>query len=218
MSRSPAFCGVVLAAGASSRMGRDKALLPWPPPSSAPSAGAGTFLSAQIELLSSSTDMVLIVAGRNAALLRPIAYAMGAYVVENPDPDRGQFSSLRVGLQEVLNRGRDAAVVALVDRPPASAETLKKLRNVFMASEAKENWAVVPEYEGRHGHPIIVGREMMTAFLEAPDSSTAREVEHKAQQHVVYVPVKDPNIALNVDTPQDYERLQHHLQDSPQQG
>jgi len=68
----------------------------------------GTFLSAAIESLTPFTDMVIVVAGRNQANLAPIVYASGASLVVNPDPSRGQFSSLQTGLQEVLNRGRDA--------------------------------------------------------------------------------------------------------------
>src|SRR6266852_5584689 len=120
MAQTPAFCGVILAAGESSRMGRDKALLPWPPQSinsattSPATTTTDTFLSAAIRLLFPHVDEVLVIAGKNAAALAPIVYANGASLVVNPEPERGQFSSLRVGLQEVLNRGRDAAIVTLV--------------------------------------------------------------------------------------------------------
>jgi molybdenum cofactor cytidylyltransferase len=207
MSRSPSFCGVVLAAGESSRMGRDKALLPWPPVTAGVTP-SGTFLSGQIGVLRHHSDMVLVVAGKNIDRLRPVVYSLGAFVVENPDPGRGQFSSLRVGLQEVLNRGRDAALVALVDRPPVQDATVALLRETFLDSIAKGAWAVVPEHEGKHGHPIVIGREMIGAFLSARDATNARDVEHQHHQHIVYVPVDDPFIAINVDTPEDYERLQ----------
>ena len=202
MSRSPSFCGVILAAGESSRMGRDKALLAWPP-----RAGRSTFLSATIELLQAPSDMVIVVAGKNADSLRPIVYAAAGYLVENRHPERGQFSSLQIGLQEVLNRGRDAAIVALVDRPPAQPSTLARLCEAFSDAYESGKWAVVPEYEGRHGHPILIGREMIEAFLRAPVASTAREVEHSLQPHILYVPVDDPNVVANVNTPEDYERL-----------
>jgi molybdenum cofactor cytidylyltransferase len=172
----------------------------------APAGITGTFLSAQIRLLQPFTEMVIVVAGQNEAALAPVVYALGAYLVRNPDPDRGQFSSLRIGVQEVLNRGRDAAILTLVDRPPATPATVQKVREVFCASEP-DTWAVVPEHAGRHGHPIVVGREMITAFLGAPETSTARDVEHASQPHIVYVPVDDPNITVNVNTPEDYAAL-----------
>ena len=211
MAHTAAFCGLILAAGESSRMGRDKALLPWPPQPSS-SMAADTFLSAAIRLFLDHVDEVLVVAGKNQAALAPIIYANGAALVINPDPDRGQFSSLQVGLQEVLNRGRDAAMVTLVDRPPVRPDTIEKLQAAFDSATARSGtverkWAVIPEYEGQHGHPILLGREMLTAFLNAPESSNARDVEHANQSAIEYVPVDDPWVALNVDTPEQYAAL-----------
>jgi molybdenum cofactor cytidylyltransferase len=197
MALAPSFVGVILAAGASSRMGRDKALLPW---------RGGTFLSAAIRAMQSATDLVIVVAGANADALSPIVNAKAAFMTVNPDPAQGQFSSLRAGLQDVLNRGRDAAIVTLVDRPAADVATIEKLKDEFLAADDK-TWAVVPEYAGKHGHPIVIGREMMSAFLDAPDSSSARDVEHSLQSHIRYVPVDDPLVAANVDTPDDFAKL-----------
>ena len=199
--RASSFCAVILAAGSSSRMGREKALLPWPPETS------GTLLGAHIERLLEYSEMVLVVAGANAAALAPLVDAAGAFLVRNPQPERGQFSSLQTGLQEVLNRGRDAAFIAPVDRPPASAATLQQLRETFLASDPRPTWAVVPEHGGRHGHPIVAGREMMEAFLRAPVSSTARDIEHAAQPHILYLAVEDPMIVANLDTPEQYAQL-----------
>ena len=197
MPLSPSFAGVVLAAGASSRMGRDKALLPW---------RDGTFLSAAIRALQPATELVIVVAGANAPTLEPVANAHAAFMVINPEPERGQFSSLQVGLQEVLNRGRDAAIVTLVDRPAAEMETVQQIKAAFLASDERI-WAVVPEYGGKHGHPIVIGREMIEAFLRAPAGSTARDVEHAHQNHIRYLPVNDPLVTANVDTPEDFERI-----------
>jgi molybdenum cofactor cytidylyltransferase len=206
MSRSASFAGVVLAAGESSRMGTDKALLPWPPRVEGQAPSLDTFLSAAIRSLSLSTDFVVVVAGANEAALAPIVYANGASILANPEPGRGQFSSLQIGLHEVLNRGRDAALITLVDRPPVSEETVQLLRQAFETAPGSV-WAVVPEFDGKHGHPYVAGRELIEMFLQAPATSSAREVEHQVQEHIQYVVVNDPFVALNVNTPEDYAAL-----------
>jgi molybdenum cofactor cytidylyltransferase len=206
MSRSPSFAGVILAAGESSRMGTDKALLPWPPQAAGQPPSKETFLSAAIRSLTLATDFILIVTGKNEADLAPIAYASGASVVTNPDPSQGQFSSLQVGLHEVLNRGRDAAIVTLVDRPPVNSATVQLLRDAF-ESAPQNIWAVVPEVSGKHGHPYLVGRELIELFLQAPATASASEVQHRYQEHILYVAVNDPFVAMNINTPEDYAVL-----------
>ena len=204
MSRAPSLCGVILAAGDSTRMGTDKAMLPWPP--GAARAG-GTFLSAQIHSLSLFTELVIVVAGNNAAAITPVVYAEGASLVVNPDPSRGQFSSLQVGLHEVLNRGRDAAMVTLVDRPPVGNATIQMLSDAFAGAIANWKWAAVPQYQGKHGHPILLAREMIEAFLRAAATATARDVEHQNAEHIEYVPVDDPLVIANINTPDEYASL-----------
>jgi len=204
MPHSVSFAGVVLAAGESSRMGTDKALLPWPP--AGEMQGRETFLSAAIRSLSLSTDFVVIVTGKNESALAPIAYAHGASIAVNPDPARGQFSSLQIGLRDVLNRGRDAAIVTLVDRPPANAATVQSLREAFEAAP-QSVWAVVPEFSGKHGHPYVAGREMIEEFLQAAPTASARDIEHSLRDHIQYLPVSDPAVALNINTPEDYAAL-----------
>ena len=198
MGRSPSFAGVILAAGDSTRMGQDKALLPWQD---------GTFLSAAIDALKPVTELVIVVGGKNTNSLLPTVYQKGAFIAENHHTERGQFSSLKIGLQEVLNRGRDTAIVALVDRPAAKISTVRAIKKHFLDSLEGGTWAVVPEFEGKHGHPFIAGREMIERFLRAPQEATARDVEHAAQQHISYFAVNDPNVIMNVDTPEEFGRL-----------
>jgi molybdenum cofactor cytidylyltransferase len=206
MTHAASFAGVILAAGESSRMGADKALLPWPPQAAGQAPSAESFLSAAIRSFSAVADFVLVVVGANESAVAPIVYARGASIVVNPEPDRGQFSSLQIGLHEVLNRGRDAALVTLVDRPPVRAATIEKLRAAFEAG-GKNTWAVVPEFSSKHGHPYIVGREMIEAFLQAAPTATARDLEHRHQAHIQYVVVDDPCVVLNINTPDDYAAL-----------
>src|SRR5271170_1448257 len=107
MPRTPDLYAVILAAGESTRMGTDKALLPWPPATPGSPPSGLTFLSAAIQALYPFSDKVIVVVGKNEDSVTPVVYANGASLVRNPDPDRGQFSSLQVGLHEVLSDGRD---------------------------------------------------------------------------------------------------------------
>jgi molybdenum cofactor cytidylyltransferase len=206
MASASSLCGVILAAGDSTRMGTDKALLPWPQGAPGKLSDNTTFLSSAILSLLPFNELVIVVAGKNEANLAPVVYSNGASLVRNPAPDNGQFSSLQVGLQEVLNRGRDAAMITLVDRPPANAGTLQALCTAFM-SRPGGIWAVVPEFGGKHGHPFLIARELIEVFLKASPTSSAREIEHQNQQHISYVRVDDPAVTLNVDTPLDYSAL-----------
>jgi len=86
------------------------------------------------------------------------------------------------------------------------AATVQLLRDVF-ESAPPDVWAVVPEFSGKHGHPYLVGRELMEVFLRASPTASAREVEHRYQDHVRYVAVDDPCVAMNINTPEDYAAL-----------
>jgi len=188
-------------------MGTDKALLRFP-------GSAENFLSAQILSLRSHCEILLVVAGRNADALKPDVYRLAADLVVNPDPNRGQFSSLQVGLNELLNRGRDLALITHVDRIPPRSQTINALKDAF-GRRARETWMVVPEYNGTHGHPVLAGREMIEAWLRAPIDVTARDVEHANQAHIAYVPVDDANIMANINTPEEYEQIQSKKQGQP---
>ena len=185
-------------------MGKDKALLAWPPNTT---NSGSTLLSAAIHAFSPFNDLVIVVGGKNASAVAPVVNANGGFLKINPEPERGQFSSLQCGLQEVLNHGRDAAMITLVDRPPVKFSTLEKLRGEFDAALSSEKWAVVPECGGRHGHPLLIGREMIEEFLKAPVTANARDVQHQHRERIQYVPVDDPEITMNLNTPDDYARL-----------
>jgi len=202
------LCGLILAAGESSRMGTDKALLPWPPAASRGSALARqTLLSAALVALRPHTYVVVVVAGKNENRIAPMVEANGAILVRNPAPERGQFSSLQVGLRAVIARGGNAAMITPVDCPPLSAESLKLLRTAFEHALARDLWAVAPENRGKHGHPLLANREFIDAFLAAPVTSNAREVLHAHAQRIEYVSVPDTLEKAGVNTPADYAAM-----------
>ena len=203
MTSTPHLCGLILAAGASSRMGRDKALLPWP--SNTPEAG--TLLSATILALKPLTQQVIIVASTNAENLKPIAESLDARIAINPAPERGQFSSIQIGLQAVLDCGLNAAMLTPVDCPPLAAISLQLLHGRFILAIANAKWAVAPEHNGRRGHPLLLSRELIDAFLAAPVSSNAREVKHAHAERFEYVSVSDPFLSADMNTPEQFAAI-----------
>jgi molybdenum cofactor cytidylyltransferase len=196
------FCGIILAAGESSRMGTQKPLLPWPP-----STPGSTLLSALIAALKPFAEAVIVVAGKNAPQLAPIITATGAILVENPDPTRGQFSSLRTGLRAALDRGFTAAIVFPVDSPPLTAASLEKLCNAFRTATASGLWGVVPQKEGHRGHSLLANTSLIEAFLNSPADSNAKAVKQLHDDRIQYVEIDDPFFGLNINTPEDYAGL-----------
>ncbi len=199
---------MILSAGASSRMGRDKALLPWPPVASGSNAaGSETLLSTAIAALSPFTEAVVVVAGNNVDLVTPVIASAGASIVRNPAPERGQFSSMQVGLREVLARGYEAAMITLVDCPPLCPASMEKLSHSFDQAVANGKWGVAPEHEGKRGHPLIASRELIDAFLAAPVSSNAREIKRAHAELIEFVTVADSFLSMDVNTPWEYAVL-----------
>jgi CTP:molybdopterin cytidylyltransferase MocA len=199
----PGLCGVILAAGASSRMGRDKALLPWPPGATEGS----TLLSAAILALRPFTEAVVVVTGKNAENLVHVIETCGGSMARNPVPERGQFSSLQVGLRAALACGCNATMITPVDCPPLCATTLELLVNEFKKAVPRGLWAVAPQGDSRRGHPLLASHELIEAFLSAPVTGNAREVKHAHAQFFEYIPVPDLHLSADMNTPEEYAAL-----------
>jgi molybdenum cofactor cytidylyltransferase len=204
----PSLCGLILAAGDSSRMGRDKALLPWPPadPDSQASPES-TLLAASIRALQPITQQIIVVGGNNIDELAPIASAHGAVLAHNPAPERGQFSSLQIGLRRVVELGYEAVALTPVDAPPLHRTTLTLLHTVFDEAIARGLWAIAPEHNGKHGHPLFAARKLIDAFLHADIASNARAVRQLHAELIQYLQVDDPLAGAEMNTPQQYAAL-----------
>jgi molybdenum cofactor cytidylyltransferase len=205
MQETVQFGGLILAAGDSTRMGIDKATLPWPPlPRGATASPPHTLLSAALVAFGPLTRLNVVVAGRNAGAIAATVETRGAYLVRNPAPENGQFSSLQIGLRELLGRGCNAAMITPVDCPPLSSSSLERLHHAFLGALTGGFWAVAPEHDGKHGHPLLAGRDLIEEFLGAPNTGNAREVLHAHASRVVYVPVPESLAKAGLNTPQDY--------------
>ena len=189
------FVAIVLAAGASSRMGRPKALL---------SAGGATFVRRVLDTLRDGgvPDAVVIVRPGAADVVRQVAAAGFGRAVTNPDPDRGQLSSLLVGLDAVDRPGVDGVLVTLVDVPLVRPATVAALLARAPLSHAPILRAV---HDGHHGHPVIFTRAVFHALRTADAAVGAKAV---LRAHAVEdVEVDDPGVFVDVDTPEDYARI-----------
>jgi molybdenum cofactor cytidylyltransferase len=198
------LCGVILAAGDSTRMGTDKAMLPWPPPSSSADPSRQTLLAAAIHALEPHTRAVVVVGGKNAGSIAGIVGASGAFLVRNPDPSRGQFSSLQIGLAAALDRGGDCAMITPVDCPPLAPSSLTFLCESFQRALERDLWAVAPENSGRHGHPLLIGHDLIRMLIDAPVTKNARDILRAHADRIEYVPVPDDLSRAGMNTPEEY--------------
>lgn len=180
---------VVLAGGLSARMGRPKAALRF---------GATTFLGtilARLEPL--ALPWVGVVTNPGV----PFAMA-GPRILVNREPERGQLSSLRLALQAGA-ADFPWLLVALVDQPAVSAATYRAL--VEATAQPAAIWA--PSCGGRRGHPLIFDRCCYKDLLAAPEEEGMRWVVARHRERRREVPVDDPEINCDVDTPEDYAAL-----------
>jgi molybdenum cofactor cytidylyltransferase len=190
--------GVILAAGKSARMGRTKALLP---------IGSNeTFLDRLLQTLhGGGLEEVIVVVGADApAICEAMARSqMRASVVENPDYESGQLSSLVAALRTIDRPGVTAALVTLIDVPLIAAATVRTLVQQYKAGSAL---IVRPTRDGRHGHPVIFDRALFQELRRANPAEGAKEVvrAHSAEQ--LNVEVEDEGAFTDIDTPEDYER------------
>jgi len=186
---------IVLAAGASSRMGRPKPLLAMD--------DGRTFVWHIVNTLHDAgvTEIVVVVRPDADAVVREVAASRGRAIV-NPDPDRGQLSSLVAGLDAIDGPRIVAALITLVDVPLVGASTVAGL----LARAAESRAPILrATYGARHGHPVIFRRELFDALRHADPAEGAKAV---LRAHAVEdVDVDDPGVLRDVDTPEDYRRV-----------
>lgn len=189
--------GIVLAAGASSRMGRPKAFLPMTP--------GGTVLGRVLGTLADAAVAPLVVVVRERFPLEDAwndSRAGGVRLVINPNADRGQLSSLVCGI-DAIDPAAPAVLMTLVDIPLVRTTTVTAL---LRAWEQERAVFVRPLYEGRHGHPVIFGRPLLDALVQGDPAEGARPVVRSFAREAIDVPVDDPGVLIDLDTPEEYAR------------
>jgi molybdenum cofactor cytidylyltransferase len=190
--------GIVLAAGASSRMGRPKAFLP---------IGSDSFLTRVCRTLTDGgLDQLVIVSGSEAAEAEQALERAGilARLVENRRRDEGQITSLQAGLAIADRPGVDAVLVHLVDAPLVAPSTVRAVADAFRRTHAP---IVRPLVGGRHGHPVVFARLTFDELRAADPQVGAKSVVRAHAAEAIDVAVNDPGACQDIDTPEDYERL-----------
>ena len=193
------IAGIILAAGASSRMGSPKALLEY---------RGETFIGRLVRLLSKVCEPVIVVLGYHAAAIGPGINGQ-AIIVINPAPERGQLSSLQTALC-ALPADAEGFLFAPVDSPAVAPETIERLVGEFRRRDPAM-LLVIPRYRGKRGHPVFAARTIAGEILALPGAGQARDVIHHRIAETVYIDVDDPGILIDVDDPEGYRLL---MQDS----
>ena len=195
------IAGVILAAGASSRMGGSpKALLDY---------RGEAFVGRLVRVLSAHCDPVIVVLGYHAERIRP-AIEGRARIAINTAPERGQLSSLQTALAELPASGEGFLFIP-VDCPAVQPETVEHVTAAFRGRASRIHF-VVPQYRGRHGHPVCASREIVEEILALPATAQARDVVHRHVPDTLYVDVDDAGILTDVDDPERYRRLAESAQ------
>ena len=184
---------ILLAAGASTRMGRPKALLDF---------DGRTCLEVALEAVA-GLDTPVVVLGPNRDEVRARVQLDRAQVAVNDDVASGQLASLKKGL-ELLPAGAEAFLFYPVDFPLVSRREIARLVDASRA--ATEKSIFVPSHQMRRGHPVLCRREIAAEYGALPAGASARAILDARPGRIAYVLFDEAYILMDMDTPEDYAR------------
>jgi len=184
---------ILLAAGASTRMGEQKLLLPWD--------GKVLVRAVADTLAEAALSPIVAVTGYDHGQVSAALADAPVDIVRNPDPDAGMLGSVRCGIR-ALPREVDRVVVALGDHPGISTDTVARLA----AHPCPTPSIIVPVHNGRRGHPVAIDAPFLPEILAWFDTVGLRGLLRAHPRAVCEIPVDDPGVLLDIDTPSDYRQ------------
>jgi molybdenum cofactor cytidylyltransferase len=188
------ICAIVLAAGESRRMGRQKLLLPF---------GKTTVIGHVVdELLRSAVDNVYVVLGHEGNRIAEALSGRPVTIVTNPDYKLGMLSSVRCGLR-ALPQQCDKVLVALGDQPAITSELVNQM---IQSSSTTDKGILVPVYCGKRGHPILFSTCYRNEIFTSFDDSGLRGLLQAHRDDIFEMPVPTPAVLSDIDSPDDYRR------------
>jgi molybdenum cofactor cytidylyltransferase len=196
------LAAVILSAGASSRMGRPKALLPY---------REGTFLEHLISVTRHpKIGVTRVVLGAGAEVIQTAAKLDPSVVVLNPEWEQGQLSSIQAGVRSLDGIDTDGMILCPVDHPLVSARLVSELVDRF---HQEQKAIVLPTYRGRRGHPVIFAKALFAELLAAPADKGARNVVWAHAAEVLEVPTDEEGVVLNLNDPDMLKRAMESERD-----
>lgn len=194
------IAGVVLAAGLSSRLGRQKLLLPLP-------EGRPLVRLSVERVLAAGLDDVVVVLGRDAEAVGAALAGLAVRTVVNPRYAEGQSTSLGAGLS-ALPAGTEAAVITLGDQPLPDPGVIGRLAAAFRQSGQP---IVVPRYRDGRGNPVLFAASVFDELRAVTGDQGGRAVVARDPSRVAEVAVDAP-MPADVDTWADYRALRDAIQ------
>ena len=189
---------VVLAAGKSTRMGEPKQLLPL--------GGKPLLEHIMANLRSIKLNEIVVVLGCGANAVRNRVDLHDIKVVENKNYEQGIGISLGVGLS-ALAGATDGVLVVLADQPLVRSETYEQLIDEYRQSHSQ---IVIPTYRGFRGNPVLLDRSVFPEIMALSGDVGCRAIFGDHSGGITKVAVEDVGILLDIDTKDDFARLQRY--------
>ena len=187
---------VLLAAGASSRMGQPKPLLPW---------GEQTLIEHQVKTLSATGNPVVVVLGNRAGSIIPILKNLPVKFTINEDWEQGQGTYIAAGVKFVEQQFPESkgVLITLIDQPLI---TTAHLNNLIANFEQEKQQIIVSEVDsGWQGVPVLFDRFYFDELSKLSGTRGAKTIFRNYKQHVISIPCGE--IPEDMDTPESYQRL-----------
>jgi molybdenum cofactor cytidylyltransferase len=189
---------VVPAAGMSTRLGRNKLLLPF--------KGKSLIAHAVDTLTKSMVDEIIVVLGYEADQVKAAIVEKRVRFVENRDYQQGLHTSVHAGFAAVTVN-TTAIMIYLADQPLLEAGEVDFLFRAFAEAGRSNKNIVVPFFRGQRGNPVIVSSSYGTSMLAIAGDTGCRRVIKQNPDQVLMVEMETGHVVRDIDTMEAYERL-----------
>ncbi len=192
---------VILAAGASTRMGTQKLLLPF---------GDNTILGTTLaKIKSCGIGDIRIVLGANAAEIKQKVDLKGLTIIYNSDYLQGQSTSVKLAVKDIS--GDSGVMFALGDQPLVKKETFLALLKAYRKSDALAVFPVTKD--GRRGNPVIFSPQTFADISLLQGDTGPRKLLEAYGNKAISIVVEDEHIHSDIDTPEEYKKYQRDEKD-----